>query len=166
MTSGETDPELLGRAASIRQDPWGGLFVFPGVYRRAADRRRGGGARQAEPTPAIRRACSTTTRPAAEYLVSQYQAPYVDGNTGEQVSRRECAAFGDRTSPRSPGDKEGRLERSAPPARVDGLAVPRTGRAWPSIGAATGPEQPVRLQPRRTVQPLASGPAETAMSAS
>ena len=40
------DPELLGRQ-QVRQDPWGRIYLFPDLYRRAADRRRDGGARQA-----------------------------------------------------------------------------------------------------------------------
>ena len=46
VTSGENDPELLGRQ-QVCQDPWGRIYLFPDLYRRAADRRRDGGARQA-----------------------------------------------------------------------------------------------------------------------
>ena len=66
--------------------------------------------------------------------MSQYQAPYVDGNTGEQVSAVNLLLLETNISVIS-GDKEGRLKVRTT-GEGDGLLCRNnlTGRAWRSAG--------------------------------
>ena len=69
-----------------------------------------------------------------KYLVSQYQAPYVDGNTGEQVGVTNLLILETSISAIS-GDTAGRLKvRTTGEGEADSFTA--AGSAFPSTGAA------------------------------